>query len=208
MGNFPCRRMWTVSNQDKETDLLIKSDRRGELILTAFRLIAEKGFEGLRVRDVAQQVGINGATLHYYFPTKEDLIQAVVEYTIVQLQNTMKDLDSSRPPAEKIHTHLTRLLQLMHERPEIFVVLTEISLRAQRQPVMNYLLQQNELWQGMLAGILREGIEQKIWPGDLNPDDSALAIVTILEGASLWAVSDPSRGERALNQLERWLGIK
>ncbi len=192
----------------KETDLPEKPDRRGELILTAFRLIAEKGFEGLRVRDVAQQVGINGATLHYYFPTKEDLIQAVVEYTILQLQNTMKDLDSSGSPAEKIHTHLTRLLQLMHEQPEIFVVLTEISLRAQRQPVMNYLLQQNEVWQAMLAGILREGIEQKTWPEDLNPDDTALAIVTILEGASLWAVSDPSRGERAVNQLERWLHIK
>ncbi len=197
-----------MSNQEKETNSPIRSDRRSELISTAFQLIAEKGFEGLRVRDVAQQVGINGATLHYYFPTKEDLIQAVVEYTIVQLQDTMKGLDSSGSPAEKIHTHLARLLQLMHEKPAIFVVLTEISLRAQRQPVMNYLLQQNEVWQGILAGILREGIEQKVWPRDLDPDDTALAIVTMLEGSSLWAVSDRSRGERALNQLERWLGIQ
>ncbi len=197
-----------MSNPEKEANSPVKSERRSELILTAFQLIAEKGFEGLRVRDVAQQVGINGATLHYYFSTKEDLIQAVVEYTINQLQDTMKDLGSSGSPAEKIHTHLIRLLQLMRERPAIFVVLTEISLRAQRQPVMNYLLQQNEIWQDVLAGILREGIQQKTWPADLDPDDTALTIVTILEGASLWAVSDPSRGERVLNQLERWLRLK
>ncbi len=197
-----------MSNQARDTDPPGRSDRRSELILAAFHAIAEKGFEGLRVRDVAQQVGINGATLHYYFPTKEDLIQAVVEYTIGRLRETMMNLGAAGSPAEKIHFHLTRLLQLMHEEPAIFVVLTEISLRAQRQPVMHYLLRQNEVWQGMLAGILREGIAQKTWPQDLDPEDTALAIVTLLEGASLWAASDPHRGQRALLQLERWLCIE
>jgi len=96
----------------------------------------------------------------------------------------------------------------MHAEPEIFVVLTEISLRAQRQAVMHYLLQQNEVWQGMLAKLLRQGIVQKIWPQDMNPEDTALAIVTILEGASLWAASDPDRGQRVLTQLEKWLCIE
>jgi len=94
---------------------------------------------------VARQAGINGATLHYYFPTKEDLIQAVAEYTIERLRATMMSLGGSGSPAEKIHAHLTALFHLMHAEPEIFVVLTEISLRAQRQAVMHYLLQQNEV---------------------------------------------------------------
>lgn len=45
----------------------------------AHALTAEKGFEGLRVREVAARVGVNNATLHYYFPTKEALIGAVVD---------------------------------------------------------------------------------------------------------------------------------
>jgi AcrR family transcriptional regulator len=185
----------------------VKSDRRLALILAAFHSIAEKGFEGLRVRDVAMQVGINGATLHYYFPTKEDLIHAVVEYTINRLRSVMIDLDAAGSPANKIHEHLTRLFRLMREEPAIFVVLTEISLRAQHHPVMEFLNQQNNQWQEMLAEILRDGIEQKIWPADMNPQDTAILIITILEGASLWAVTDPERGERALTQLERWLYI-
>ena len=58
------------------------AERRQQLVLVAYRLIAEKGFEGLRTRDVADQVGINHATLHYHFPTKEDLIKGVVDYLI------------------------------------------------------------------------------------------------------------------------------
>jgi AcrR family transcriptional regulator len=185
----------------------VKPDRRQELILAAFHIIAEKGFEGLRVRNVAAQVGINGATLHHYFPTKEDLIQAVVEYTITRLRSLMESLALAGSPAEKIHTHLTRLYQLMREEPSIFVVLIEISMRAQHQSMMKFIIQQHAVWQGLLAGILREGIEEQIWPSDLDPEAVAATIITLMEGASLWAVTYPQHGEQVLTQLEKWLRI-
>jgi AcrR family transcriptional regulator len=184
-----------------------RPDRRQALILAAFHTIAEKGFEGLRVRSVAAQVGINGATLHHYFPTKEDLIQAVVEYTIVRLRSIMESLAPGGPPAEKLHAHLTRLYQLMREEPAIFVVLTEISLRAQHQPMMHYLLQQHAAWQELLAGILQEGVKDRTWPSNLDPGAVAATIITLMEGASLWAETTPERGEQVLTQLEKWLGI-
>jgi AcrR family transcriptional regulator len=185
----------------------VKPDRREALILAAFHSIAEKGFEGLRIRGVAVQVGVNGATLHYYFPTKEDLIQAVVAYTVNRLRSVMEDLDAAGSPADKIHEHLTRLFRLMREEPATFVVQTEICLRAQRHSVMELLNQQHNQWQEMLVAILQDGIKQKIWPENMNPQDTAIVIITLLEGASLWAATDPKRGERALIQLERWLGI-
>jgi AcrR family transcriptional regulator len=196
-----------VSAPQQESSQEVKPDRRLELILAAFHAIAEKGFEGLRVRSVATQVGINGATLHHYFPTKEDLIRAVVEYTLDRLRSVMEGPALAGTPAEKLHAHLTRLYRLMREEPAIFVVLTEISLRAQHQPTMHFLLQQQAAWQELLAGILQEGIEEQTWPRDLDPGAVASTIITLMEGASLWAVSAPERGEQVLTQLEKWLGI-
>src|ERR1700761_7200137 len=49
-----------------------------EAILAAARLRAQAhGYIGLNFRDLAQDVGITSATLHYYFPTKADLGAAV-----------------------------------------------------------------------------------------------------------------------------------
>src|SRR6266480_4421461 len=48
-----------------------KEGREQALVQAAFNQIAERGFEGLRTREVAAGVGLNIATLHYYFPTKE-----------------------------------------------------------------------------------------------------------------------------------------
>src|SRR5258706_13419165 len=57
-------------------------ERRRSLVLAAYDLIAEKGFEDLRTRDVAMKAGVNIATLHYYFASKEDLIDGVVDYLL------------------------------------------------------------------------------------------------------------------------------
>ena len=59
-----------------------RADRRSALVLAAYRQIAARGFEGLRTREVAAEVGVNIATLHYYFPTKEKLIEGVVEHAM------------------------------------------------------------------------------------------------------------------------------
>ena len=61
--------------------------QRAALVRAAYDLIAEKGFEGLRTRDVAERAGVNIATLHYYFKHKDDLIRSVVEYTREQFKN-------------------------------------------------------------------------------------------------------------------------
>jgi len=61
--------------------------RRQQLVQIAMDQIATEGFEGLRFQKIAQQAGINNATLFYYFPTKEALVQEVVISFTKELQN-------------------------------------------------------------------------------------------------------------------------
>src|SRR5205807_7131455 len=64
-------------------------DRRHALVAAAFGQIAERGFEGLRTREVAAEAGVNIATLHYYFPTKEALIRGVVAHAMGRFRSTL-----------------------------------------------------------------------------------------------------------------------
>src|SRR5579864_1001054 len=84
--------------------------RREELVLAAYRLIAEHGFEGLRTRDVADAVRVNIATLHYYFPTKEALIRGVVDYTMQRFRSTLEPHGS---PADQLRNHLRAVRKLL-----------------------------------------------------------------------------------------------
>lgn len=181
-------------------------DRSQALILAAYHCIAEKGFEGLRVREVAAQVGLNPATLHHYFPTKEALVQAVVLYVTQRLAQTTAVTEGN--PVDRLRSHLHLLQQRMQEEPTLFIALSEIGLRAQRDPAIRATTQQRvEAWHAFLVSILQEGVEQGKWPEDLDTEAVASAIILILQSVRLSASLLPSRVEQAMQQLERWLNL-
>src|SRR5438046_984796 len=107
--------------------------RRDELVLAAYREIAENGFEGLRTREVAGVVGVNVATLHYYFPSKEDLIKAVVGHAMSRFQSTLATEGSA---IERLRGHFTGLRRLAREEPQLFATMAELMLRASRDKAL------------------------------------------------------------------------
>src|SRR5215813_13327575 len=109
----------------------MKDDRRQALVRAAFGEIAERGFEGLRTRDVAAQVGVNIATLHYYFPTKESLIRGVVELAMQRFRTTLAPHGS---PAEQLRNHLRAVSRLLRDEPQVGAVMGELALRSARDP--------------------------------------------------------------------------
>src|SRR6476620_9197555 len=99
-----------------------KANRRLALVAAAFQRIASGGFEGLRTRDVAADVGVNIATLHYYFPTKEALIRGVIGHAMQRFQATMPR-DGS--PVEQLRGHLRALARLLKEDLQLWAVMGE-----------------------------------------------------------------------------------
>jgi AcrR family transcriptional regulator len=59
-----------------------KEARPGELLDAALNLFVEKGFAATRMEEVAQRAGVSKGTVFLYFPSKEELFQAVVRENI------------------------------------------------------------------------------------------------------------------------------
>lgn len=51
-----------------------KSDRRGQLIAAAERLMAERGYLAVRLEDIGSAVGVSGPAIYRHFPNKEALL--------------------------------------------------------------------------------------------------------------------------------------
>lgn len=58
----------TQSTRDMKTEIMDAAERR----------IQNGGFGGFSFREIAADVGIKSSSVHYHFPTKEDLVAAVV----------------------------------------------------------------------------------------------------------------------------------
>lgn len=183
--------------------------RRQDLILAAYHLIATKGFEGLRVRDVAVRAGVNIATLHYYFNSKEDLIRGVVEY-MVHLFFTITapiPASGSEMASQKLRRIFLDLQYQLQQAPQMFVVFTELHLRSQRDPAVRVILRNlNEEWQAHIESIFREGVRQGTFRSDLDVHRAASEVIALIKGISLQAASqlDTINFERLSADVEQW----
>ncbi len=180
-------------------------DRRGALIRAAYNKLAERGFEGLRTRDVAAEAGVNIATLHYYFPTKEKLIEGVVEHAMERFRTTLAPHGS---PSDQLRNHLRSVRRLVEDEPQLGIVMGELALRSARDPgIARIMRETNDAWHRIVRGLLRRAAKEGSLQPDLDSDEVAAMIVAILRNLTLPAASSGSQSEQALRQLERWLGL-
>jgi AcrR family transcriptional regulator len=190
---------------DQEGPLLRRERRRQELVRATFDLIARNGFEGLRTRDVADMVGVNIATLHYYFPTKESLIRAVLDQAMARFRSTLTPHGS---PADQLRNHLRAVRKLLIEEPELKAVMAELALRSARdRSIAAIMAKMYDSWHRAMRGLLRRAVKQGGLKSDLDSDGVAALIVATLTATTLPTLSGTRRTDQALRQLERWLGI-
>lgn len=61
----------------------VNPDARGRLLDAAVHLFSEQGVAGTTVAEIAARVGVTSAMVHYYFKTKDQLLDAVVEEKLI-----------------------------------------------------------------------------------------------------------------------------
>ncbi len=70
------------------------TSQRQHILDTALSLMSQRGVDGTSMRDLANAAGLNVASLYHYFPSKRDLLVAVLDE-----RGFLEGLADSRPPA-------------------------------------------------------------------------------------------------------------
>jgi AcrR family transcriptional regulator len=176
--------------------------------------IATRGFEGLRFQEVAKRAGINNATLYYYFPTKEALIQGVVSHLTGELKKT-QTLPRDRPATarDELRLEFEDVRELLRTQPKLFVVLTELSLRGLRDPAIAVLEKRRDnFWRVHLSSIIGRGIEQGVFRPNINVAATVTALMAQIKGIGYHATMGKRKSaevDQAIaeiaRQVEHWL---
>src|SRR5262245_22179407 len=184
-----------------------RADRRRALVAAAFDRLAREGFEGLRTRDVAADVGVNIATLHYYFPTKEALIRGVIGQAMGRFQET---LPREGTAVEQLRGHLDAIARLLREDGRLWAVMGELVLRAPRDSDLERVFRQTDAhWQRTLRDLVAGAIAEGAVSPTVDADDAAALMVAAIRGVALPTVAGfrPEVAAQVFRQIERMLGL-
>ena len=188
----------------------IGDERRQALVKAAYDLIATKGFEGLRVRDVAARGGVNIATLHYYFPSKEALIGGVVQYLLHLFLTLAPRVPEGEEgtAAQRLERELIDMEHEMRAAPQMWTVMMELQLRSLRDPAIGAIMKEmDEGWRAHIAHILVDGVREDLFRSDLDVEAAASTIIALLKGVAIQAISgfDTIDFSRLSTDLRHWI---
>ncbi|WP_330253320.1 TetR family transcriptional regulator [Nocardia sp. NBC_00565] len=65
-------------------------DSRARILRTALALFAERGYHSVSVRELAEQVGLTKTAVLYHFPSKSDIVVALVEPALVESEAVLE----------------------------------------------------------------------------------------------------------------------
>lgn len=96
-------------------------DKRTQILLTAQKLFQEKGLGMATMEDVARAAGMGKSSLYYYFKSKEEIFNAVLETEINEiLLETMKRVSSKTSLAEKLNAFAAVKFETVRKRKSLY----------------------------------------------------------------------------------------
>lgn len=157
-------------------------ERRREIASAARVIILEKGFEGLRTREIAARVGINIATLHYHVPSKEALIELVGQSLSEEFYGHYAEIvTSGLSPLAVIQLLIEDFKEVMLSRPELLRLMDAMGQRATIDSKMAALVgDMRRYWLSLFIKALKAGRESGALRASLDPQAAGHMIVGAL----------------------------
>ena len=185
---------------------------REHITQIAFNLFYENGFKGVSMDDVARGAGIKKANLFHYYPTKEDLGLAALSYgTSCQKAGVEKRFSNGSDPIKVVEGMFTDAALSMKKNKccrGCFMGNLAQEISDHNEKLRSKISDYFRFWVDRLTAFLEHWRVQGYFKKDLNPEESAEAIISLFEGAMLCskATKETTALENARKMAKAYLG--
>ncbi len=163
-----------------------RSETAGQILDVAERLVQERGFNGFSYADVAEELGISKAALHYHFPGKAELGEALVERYALRFSDALVALDARDvEPLERLRAYAQLYAEVFQDERMCLCGMLAADYATLPSPMQERVVRffdDNEAW---LAHVLRDGRASGTLRFQGSPRTLARTLLAGLEGAML-----------------------
>ena len=185
--------------------------RRAEIITAARRLFGTKEYEKTTMQDVIDELGIAKGTIYYYFKSKEELLDAVINQMGDEMVEQMQSaLDNGKGNAIEMFQQLIAAGNIAEENPEIMEQLHNPRNAGMHAAMMAVAIKRSA---PLYAKVVEQGCAEGLFT-TANPLETSEFILTSIQflmdtGIYQWSQEDLMRRAMALpGIIETMLGAK
>jgi AcrR family transcriptional regulator len=172
--------------------------RRKRIVKAAAALASRGGIEAMQMRTVAERAGVALGTLYRYFPSKMDLVVAVISEELDLLQDSIERRPlAGKNPAERAVEVLMRATRGLMREPELADALVRSMLLTSEQVDTNFGDRVDRL---LVHAALGQSAE-----ADVHPDQLRLAY--LLQSVWVFELLQLLKGKHTLTETARHLQL-
>jgi AcrR family transcriptional regulator len=140
--------------------------RREEIIAAAGRAFLAKGYRATSFRDIADAVGVDRASLYYYFESKHELFRAATTVAVTRnIAEAEAIARSAQAPVDKLTEIVRCLLASYTDRdyPYMFIFLQEDVNQISEDPDDDWAREMNDFsrrYERAITAVIAEGAER------------------------------------------------
>lgn len=162
-----------------------KASKKELIILRASAMFREKGFPATSMRDLADVVGIEAASLYNHIQSKLEILQNIINRTANDCNIHLDSLETTRLTSiQKIESIIRFHVQMMIGRFDDYTVMINEWIHLSEPYYTDFIIQRRNYVQ-QLEHVIQQGIDKK----EIKPVLPYIAVLTILSsvrGLEFW----------------------
>jgi TetR/AcrR family transcriptional repressor of nem operon len=161
-----------------------------KILDVAQTLVIAGGYNGFSYADIADAVGIRKASIHHHFPTKAELVSALLERYASQMAQGLSAVSANIPsPPGQLHAYLGHWQKCITDASQPFCVCAMLAGEMQLLPenVASRVRRHFENLARWLTSVLTAGTEQGLFKLEGTPEAQAQILMASVHGAMLSA---------------------
>ncbi|MEO7393854.1 MAG: TetR/AcrR family transcriptional regulator [Chitinophagaceae bacterium] len=157
-----------------------KASKKELILLKAAAMFREKGFAATSMRDLAETVGIEAASLYNHIRSKNEMLEAICFDVANRFNSNMDVLETSNEKSiSKVETLLRfHIQQMVGNYEEVYV--SDREWRHLDEPYLSNFQNQRRIYRKRFAAIIEDGISKN----EIKKIDAPTAILILLHAVS------------------------
>jgi AcrR family transcriptional regulator len=173
------------------------STKKEVIIEKASRLFREKGFGAASMRDLAEHVGVEAASLYNHIQSKSEILQTICFKVANEFMTNLEQVEASPQPTLKKMEAIIRLhIRMMLDQYE-YVYIADHEWRHLPEPYLSNFLNQRRNYRKRLSDIIEGGIAKGEVKA-IDPYTAVLVILSAISGIDSWQRSRKSTNAETL----------
>jgi AcrR family transcriptional regulator len=167
--------------KNSNTKIENESTTKATIFKAAAKLFAEKGYNGVSMREISEQSLVTKPTIYYYFGNKEGIYKALIKEALTYHTEDLRQISALKIPVkQKLVELMKRRFQVSLRHPEWTKFVLEVFNHYEKLPFLNGFKDEVECHGKLFTNMIQEGINSGEFGASAKPELAVQVIGGVL----------------------------